>query len=102
MFNLSIADQNDMLIKSAHFDVQTELPNTYGFIDSVNQIESTKDITEYNAYYIDIVRMGRLNTMYGKTLGDEIIVKYAKFLIYEAKDNLDLVYSFLKSQIQKC
>lgn len=80
MFLLSVVDQNDMLIKSAHFDVQTELPNTYGFIDSVNKIVATKDITEYNAYYIDIVRMGRLNTMYGKTLGDEIIVKYAKFL----------------------
>lgn len=80
MFLLSIIDQNNMLIKSAHTDVHSGLPNSYGFIDSVNQIVATKDITEYNAYYIDIVRMGRLNTMYGKTLGDEIILKYAKFL----------------------
>lgn len=80
MFLLSVVDQNDMLIKSAHFDVQTELPNTYGYMDAVNQIVSTKDISKYNAYYIDIVRMGRLNSLYGKNLGDEIIVKYAKYL----------------------
>lgn len=80
MFLLSVKDQNDMLIKSAHFDVQTELPNTYGFIDSVNKIANLKDISTYNAYYIDIVRMGRLNSLYGKILGDEIIGKYAKYL----------------------
>lgn len=80
MFLLSVKDQNDILIKSAHTDVQTGLSNTYGFLDAVNQIVDTKDITEYNSYYIDIVRMGRLNSLYGKTLGDEIIIKYANYL----------------------
>lgn len=80
MFLLSVMDQNDILIKSAHTDVQTGLSNTYGFLDAVNQIVDTKDITEYNSYYIDIVRMGRLNSLYGKTLGDEIIIKYANYL----------------------
>lgn len=80
MFNLSIADQNDILIKSAHTDVQSGLPNTYGYIDAVSHIASTKNITDYNAYYIDIVRMGRLNSVYGKIIGDEIIAKYAKYL----------------------
>lgn len=80
MFNLSIADQNDILIKSAHTDIQSGLPNTYGYIDAVTHIASTKDITNYNTYYIDIVRMGRLNSLYGKNLGDEIIEKYAKCL----------------------
>ncbi|MCQ2576945.1 MAG: EAL domain-containing protein [Treponema sp.] len=80
MFLLSVMDQNDILIKSAHTDVQTGLSNTYGFLDAVNQIVATKDITEYNSYYIDIVRMGRLNSLYGKILGDEIIIKYAKYL----------------------
>ncbi len=80
MFNMSVVDQNDMLIKSAHYDIQTGLPNTYGFLDAVDKIAITKDITNYNAYYIDIVRMGRLNSIYGKTLGDEIIIKYTGYV----------------------
>ncbi len=80
MFLMSVVDQNDILIRSAHTDIQSGLPNTYGYIDAVNQIAGTKDLTGYSTYYIDIVRMGRLNSLYGKTIGDEIIVKYAKYL----------------------
>lgn len=80
MFLLSVVDQNEILIKSAHTDIQSGLPNTYGYLEAVNKISSTNDITDYNVYYIDIVRMGRLNTLYGKAIGDEIIIKYAKYL----------------------
>lgn len=78
MFLLSIIDQNDRLLKSSYTDVQTGLPNTYGFIDCVEKIRKTNDITKFNSYYFNIVRMGRLNSIYGKEVGDEIITQYGK------------------------
>lgn len=80
MFLMSILDQNETLIKSSHTDVQSGLPNVYGFIDVVDNIIKTCDITKYNSYYFDMIRMGHLNSIYGKTIGDEIIVKYARYI----------------------
>ncbi|MCQ2601995.1 MAG: EAL domain-containing protein [Treponema sp.] len=80
MFLMSILDQTETLIKSSHTDVQSGLPNVYGFIDIVDNIIKTKDITKYNSYYFDMIRMGRLNSIYGKEIGDEIIIKYARYI----------------------
>lgn len=80
MFLLSIVDQNEILIKSANTDVASGLPNTYGYISDVDKLSQTEDITNYNAYYIDIVRMGRINSVYGKALGDEVIKRYGKYV----------------------
>lgn len=80
MFLMTIYDQNEILLMSANTDVASGLPNTYGYFAEVDKISATKDLTKYNAYYFDIVRMGRINSIYGKDLGDEIIVKYSKYI----------------------
>lgn len=85
LFVLALADQNNILMKAANTELRSGLPNSYGFIYEVEKISHTKNITDYNAYYFDIVRMSRINNKYGKDQGDEIIVSYANYI----RNNID-------------
>lgn len=77
MFAFALSDQNDELNKAASTDMQTGLPNTFGYIYELEHIIHFHDITQYNAYYFDIVRMNQINNKYGKEAGDEVIIRYA-------------------------
>lgn len=81
LFWFALSDQNDELIRAANTDLRTGLVNTYGYIYEVEKIAQFKNITEYTAFYFDIVRMSSLNNKYGKRLGDEIIERYAERLL---------------------
>lgn len=77
LFIFVLMDQNEELSKAANTEIATGLPNTYGYLAEVDRIINYGNITDYCAYYFDIVRMGNYNNKYGKSKGDEIIVKYA-------------------------
>ncbi len=77
LFIIALTDQNSEYKRAASTEVMTGLLNTFGFSKSIEKIIDIKDITEYNALYFDIVRMGQINIKYGKEKGDEIICRYA-------------------------
>lgn len=77
LFCFALSDQNKELSKAAFTEVASGLPNAYGYLYEVDRIVNYGDITNYNAYYFDIVRMGNYNNRYGKAKGDEIIVNYS-------------------------
>ena len=77
IFACAISEQNDELLVAANTDRSTRLPNTFGYLNAVDNIISHGNITKYNSYYFDIVRMSHINNKYGKNVGDEIIIKYA-------------------------
>jgi len=70
--------KQDLLLKAACTELDTGLPNTYGFQMAVDKIIKSNDIKQYAAFYFDIVRMGQINERFGKEQGDEIIKKYAE------------------------
>lgn len=77
IFACALSEQNDELINAAHTDRDTKLPNTFGYLYEVDKIINSGNITNYTAFYFDMVRMSYINNKYGKTRGDEIIIKYA-------------------------
>jgi len=80
LFAITLSEQSRSLVKAANTETVTGLPNTYGFIHEVDRMADSGEITKYNAYYFDIVRMSRYNAKYGKDTGDTIIINYAKYL----------------------
>lgn len=80
LFWIALMGQNNELADAAYTDVVTGLPNADGYILKTNKIISHGDIMKYTGYYLDIARMGYYNNKYGKRLGDEIILLYAKAL----------------------
>lgn len=77
LFLLSLSDLNMELSKAAHTELATGLPNTDGYLSEVDQRIHTQDITQFTAFYFDIVRMSHINNRFGKEAGDVIICKYA-------------------------
>lgn len=80
MYWFALMDQNEELVAAASTELATGLPNTFGFVYEVEQIKNSQDITKYDGYYMDIVRMSHLNNKYGKRLGDRIIIDYARYI----------------------
>ncbi len=80
LFIFALGDQNDELARAANIEALTGLPNTFGYQYEVDRIVHTGDITEYCAFYFDIVRMNVINNKYGKKNGDVVIVKYAEYI----------------------
>lgn len=77
---LALMDMNSELINSANTDYLTRLPNSYGFMSGIKNIRSEYDLTKYNAYFIDVAKMGLINNKYGKENGDKIIQAFANKL----------------------
>jgi len=80
LFVFVLFEQNNTLLNAANTDVQTKLPNAFGYIYEVDLIKERKDITQYDGYYFDIVRMGNYNNKYGKAIGDQIIYDYGHYI----------------------
>lgn len=80
MFSLSLIDQNAYLRQIASHERMTGLPNTYGYLQELEKKIAEKKITEYTAFYFDIIRMGMINRKYGNLVGDKIIVDFTKIL----------------------
>lgn len=84
-FVLSLIDQNKYLSQLASTEKQSGLPNSYGFILAIVDKIYAGNLTDFNAYYLDIARMGLFNRKYGNTVGDDIIQGYIRIL----KDFMD-------------
>lgn len=80
MFSLSLIDQNAYLRQVASHERMTGLPNTYGYLLELEKKIAEKKITDYTAFYFDIIRMGQINRKYGNVTGDKIIVDFSKIL----------------------
>lgn len=78
IFWFALLDQNDELTKAAFTEVGTGLPNADGYQYEVNYIIEYGDITQYTAFYFDIIRMSHVNNKYGKRIGDLVIKLYAE------------------------
>lgn len=61
-------------------DVVTGIPNTQGFLHSVEKVYEQKDITRYNSFCFNLKRFGLVNKKFGKNEADEIICRYANLL----------------------
>lgn len=87
IFWCALMDQNHELSKAVNTEILTGLPNGSGFQREIDRIMVHGDIMKYNGYYFDIVRMSQINSKYGKTKGDEILIKYATALKKELDDD---------------
>lgn len=80
IFALSLIEQNNYLKIVATTEKLTGLYNSYGYVLELEKICSMGKITEYDAYYFDIIRMGLINRKYGNEVGDYVIKSYTKAL----------------------
>ena len=81
---LSIYHENFKLIKKAeeaeYISANTKLPNAQGYIKEVKSLAEYKDITQYNAYFINIKGFALVNKLFGSKQGDAAIRSYANRL----------------------
>lgn len=75
-----VVEQNRAMVKNVSFDVKTGIFNCYGFLQKVDDIIMDGYITQYDAYYFDLMRFGNLNSQYGQEMTDEIIRTYVRKL----------------------
>ena len=61
-------------------DVVTGIPNTQGFLRSVEKIYEEKRITKYNSFCFNLKRFGLINKKFGKNEADEIMCRYTRLL----------------------
>lgn len=81
MFFCYIIEQNELLLESAGTEVMTGLPNAYGYQTKLEKIIVNRDIKKYDAFYLDIVRMGSINKKYGSNQGDLVIKLFAEYIL---------------------
>lgn len=87
LFGFTLIEQNEELQKAAYTEMQSGLPNVYGYIHEIDKIILQGNITNYNAYYFDIAEMQNINNKYGKEKTDEIIKSYVKYISNWMKKN---------------
>lgn len=80
VFALALVDQNVYLRITAATEKNTGLPNAYGYLAEVEKICERKEITQYDAFYFDIVHMGLINRNFGNQIGDYVIKTYAQYI----------------------
>lgn len=67
--------------QAAETDSMTGLPNASGFRSFVNRLNVSGEISEYSAFYLNLVNFELVNKEYGKLEADRVIVRYAKLLL---------------------
>lgn len=75
-----VAEQTERVRELAIRDRATGVYSTYGFTLEADKRIKEGVAAEFDAYYLDIVRMGLYNRKYGDEAGDSIIRQYAKRL----------------------
>ena len=80
VFTTTLIEQNNHLVDAYYTEFMTGLPNSHGYISEVGKRIVSGNITAYDAFYLDIRNMSRLNQMYGKDIGDEVIKAFGTYL----------------------
>ncbi|MDO4475775.1 MAG: GGDEF domain-containing phosphodiesterase [Lachnospiraceae bacterium] len=76
----TVVQQNAHLQKAAYTEIQTGLPNAYGYMYVIDKKIAQGTATNYNAYYLDVRGVGALNRQYGKEITDEVLSRYTQKL----------------------
>ena len=66
VFTTTLIEQNNHLVDAYYTEFMTGLPNSHCYISEVGKRIVSGNITAYDAFYLDIRNMSRLNQMYGK------------------------------------
>lgn len=75
-----IKSQDDRIDFLEHHDPLTELPNRKRMIDRFNNSLEKSDKREQAVFVINIDRLDSINELYGREMGDKVIVKLANRL----------------------
>ncbi|MBP5332288.1 MAG: EAL domain-containing protein, partial [Lachnospiraceae bacterium] len=67
-------------LKAAETDSMTGLPNAAGLRTYVTRLRKTGELTQFNAFYLNLKNFGLINRRYGKQNADDILLQYADFL----------------------
>ncbi len=79
-FATTLVEQNNHLVEAYYTEIVTGLPNSMGYIRELENRISGGNITMYDALYLDIKDMSRINKLYGKDNGDEVIKSFGVYL----------------------
>ena len=79
-FATTLVEQNNHLVEAYYTEIMTGLPNSVGYIRELEKRILGGSITEYDAFYLDIKDMSRINKLYGKDNGDQVIKSFGVYL----------------------
>lgn len=80
MYVTTLLEQNNYLMKAYYTEAATGLLNSYGYLSEVEKRIASRDICDYDAFYLDIKNMTRVNQMYGNDVGNQIIRDFGWYL----------------------
>lgn len=80
LYVFTLMEQNEELQLAAYTELKSGLPNAHGFFAIICQIIQKGNISNYNAYYFDVVGMGSMNNKYGDKKANEILISYIDLL----------------------
>lgn len=80
LYGVYIVEQNKATIANVSIDVKTGLYNCNGFVDRIIELSKTHDMTDYDIYYLELIRFSNINRKYGNEVSDEIIRSFVNSL----------------------
>lgn len=86
LYCLTVIEQNYIIQKAAYTEIQSGLPNAYGFLHEMDNKIFKKTISNYCAYYIDVNGTAKLNDNYGRDVADALLVQYGHDMREWTKD----------------
>lgn len=98
-FISSLVDTNDRNEDLRHYDSLTELPNRKLLIDRFDTLMNFSEETERAIMVINIDRLHSINELYGRNIGDEVILKLSNRLQQLFKGNSQI---FREDQFYLC
>ena len=76
-YNIVLKDKEE---EAKYTSLNTKLPNTFGYLKKITDLQNKINLKEYNAYYINIKGFGLINKLFGVEEGDYAIKEYANQL----------------------
>lgn len=76
--NRIIKEKDEVLSYLAYYDRLTQMPNRHSFMENLEERVASGD--DCTIIYIDLDNFKNINDTYGHSLGDELLVSYAKKL----------------------
>lgn len=89
VFTTTLLEQNNYLVQAYYTEIATGFLNYQGYIAEIEKRIASRNICDYDAFYLDIKNMTRINQIYGNDTGNQVLKAFGDYIrAHMAKDEV--------------